>query len=157
VDGRARADRGAALHLRAAAELAREDGILDALQLHGERRNEAPPGLIESARCTTADRSRLVQACSSARVVLAPPAQDLLEPEDERRAIHAICFELREELEAVTKLADEAAQLFGLQRALRSARLAARFAPRARAGGHALRSRCAAGGTQRRGERSQQD
>ena len=97
----------------AAEELAREDGILDALQLHGERRNEAPPGLIESRAIYHSARSRLVQAmleCAASFSRLR--AQDLLEPEDERRAIHAICFELREELESVTKLADEAAQLF---------------------------------------------
>ncbi len=108
----------------AASELAREDGILDALQLHGERRNEAPPGLIESRALYHSGRSRLVQAmleCAASFSRLR--AQDLLEPEDERRAIHAICFELREELEAVTKLADEAGQLFpgrpqrGLERA----------------------------------------
>ena len=97
----------------AAAELAREDGILDALQLHGERRNEAPPGLIESRALYHSARSRLVQAmleCAASFSRLR--SQELLEPEDERRAIHAICFELREELECVTKLADEAAQLF---------------------------------------------
>ncbi len=96
-----------------AVELAREDGILDALQLHGERRNEAPPGLIESRALYHSARSRLVQAmleCAAAFSRLR--AQDLLEPEDERRAIHAICFELREELEVLTKMADEAAQLF---------------------------------------------
>jgi hypothetical protein len=36
----------------------------------------------------------------------------MLDPEDERRALHTICFELREELEAVVKQADEASQLF---------------------------------------------
>jgi hypothetical protein len=97
----------------AAVELAREDGILDALQLHGERRNEAPPGLIESRALYHSARSRLVQAmleCAASFSRLR--AQDLLEPEDERRAIHAICFELREELECVNKLAEQAAQLF---------------------------------------------
>lgn len=97
----------------AATELAREDGMLDALELHGEHRNEPPPGLIESRSLYQSARSRLVQgvlefAASLSRL----RAQDLLEPEDERRAIHAICFELREELEGVTKLAEEASQLF---------------------------------------------
>jgi hypothetical protein len=97
----------------AACELAREDGILDALQLHGERRNEAPAGLIESRALYHSGRSRLVQAMLEAAASFSRlRAQELLEPEDERRAIHAICFELREELESVTKLADEAAQLF---------------------------------------------
>jgi len=97
----------------AAAELAREDGILDALQLHGERRNEPPPGLMESRALYHSARSRLVQAmleCAASFSRLR--AQDMLEPEDERRALHAICFELREELEGVTKLAEEAGQLF---------------------------------------------
>jgi len=97
----------------AASELARQDGILDALQLHGERRNEPPPGLMESRALYHSARSRLVQgmlecAASLSRV----RAQDMLEPEDERRALHAICFELREELEQVAKQADEASQLF---------------------------------------------
>ena len=97
----------------AAGELARQDGILDALQLHGERRNEPPPGLMESRALYHSARSRLVQAmleCAASFSRLR--AQDMLEPEDERRALHAICFELREELESVTKLADEAGQLF---------------------------------------------
>ena len=97
----------------AASSLARQDGILDALQLHGERRNEPPPGLMESRALYHSARSRLVQgmlecAASLSRV----RAQDMLEPEDERRALHAICFELREELEQVAKQADEASQLF---------------------------------------------
>jgi len=97
----------------AACELAREDAILDALQLHGERRNEAPAGLIESRALYHSGRSRLVQAMLEAAASFSRlRAQELLEPEDERRALHAICFELREELESVTKLADEAAQLF---------------------------------------------
>jgi predicted Ser/Thr protein kinase len=108
----------------AAVELAREDGILDALQLHGERRNEPPPGLIESRALYHSARSQLVQAlleCAASFSRLR--AQDLLEPEDERRAIHAICFELREELECVTKLAEEASQLFpGRSRHLRDRR-----------------------------------
>ena len=108
----------------AAGELARQDGILDALQLHGERRNEPPPGLMESRALYHSARSRLVQAlleCAASFSRLR--AQDMLEPEDERRALHAICFELREELESVTKQADEAAQLFpGRPQHLRDAR-----------------------------------
>ncbi|MFI5314517.1 MAG: serine/threonine-protein kinase [Myxococcota bacterium] len=96
-----------------ASELAREDGILDALQLHGERRNEPPPGLMESRALYHSARSRLVQAMLECAASLSRlRAQDMLEPEDERRALHAICFELREELEAVLKHADEASQLF---------------------------------------------
>jgi hypothetical protein len=97
----------------AASELAREDGILDALQLHGEHRHEPPPGLMESRALYQSARSRLVQAMlESAAAFSRLRAQDLLEPEDERRALHGICSELREELESVTKLAEEAAQLF---------------------------------------------
>ncbi len=96
-----------------ATELAREDGMLDALQLHGEHRNEPPPGLIESRSLYQSARSRLVQAILEFAASLSRlRAQDLVEPEDERRAIHAICFELREELESVVKLADEASQHF---------------------------------------------
>jgi hypothetical protein len=97
----------------AASELAREDGILDALQLHGDRRNEPPPGLMESRALYQSARSRLVQAMLECAAALSRlRGQDLLEPEDERRRLHALCFELREELEAVSKLAHEAAQLF---------------------------------------------
>ena len=97
----------------AASELAREDGILDALQLHGERRNEPPPGLMESRALYHSARSRLVQAMLECAASLSRlRAQDMVEPEDERRALHAVCFELREELEAVQKQADEASQLF---------------------------------------------
>jgi hypothetical protein len=96
-----------------ASELSRQDGILDALQLHGERRNEPPPGLMESRALYHSARSRLVQAMlESAASLSRLRAQDMLDPEDERRALHAICFELREELEAVIKQADEASQLF---------------------------------------------
>ncbi len=97
----------------AASELARQDGILDALQLHGERRNEPPPGLMESRALYHSARSRLVQAMLECAASLSRlRAQDMVEPEDERRALHAVCFELREELEAVQKQADEASQLF---------------------------------------------
>ena len=97
----------------AASELARQDGILDALQLHGERRNEPPPGLMESQALYHSARSRLVQALLECAASLSRlRAQELLEPEDERRALHAICFELREELESVSKVAEEAGQLF---------------------------------------------
>jgi hypothetical protein len=97
----------------AASELARQDGILDALQLHGERRNEPPPGLMESRALYHSARSRLVQAMLECAASLSRlRAQDMLDPEDERRALHAICFELREELEAVIKQANEASHLF---------------------------------------------
>ena len=97
----------------AASELARQDGILDALQLHGERRNEPPPGLMESRAIYHSARSRLVQAMLECAASLSRlRAQDMLEPEDERRALHAICFELREELEGVLKQAEQASQLF---------------------------------------------
>jgi hypothetical protein len=97
----------------AASELAREDGILDALQLHGDRRNEPPPGLMESRALYQSARSRLVQAMLECAAALSRlRGQDLLEPEDERRRLHALCFELREELDAVSKLAHEAGQLF---------------------------------------------
>ncbi|HKC49872.1 MAG TPA: serine/threonine-protein kinase [Myxococcota bacterium] len=97
----------------AASELSRQDGILDALQLHGERRNEPPPGLMESRALYHSSRSRLVQGMlESAASLSRLRAQDMLDPEDERRALHAICFELREELEAVIKRANEASQLF---------------------------------------------
>ena len=97
----------------AASELAREDGILDALQLHGDRRNEPPPGLMESRALYQSARSRLVQAMLECAAALSRlRGQDLVEPEDERRRLHALCFELREELESVSKLAHEAAQLF---------------------------------------------
>jgi hypothetical protein len=97
----------------AASELARQDGILDALQLHGERRYQPPPGLMESRALYHSARSRLVQAMlESAASLSRLRAQDMLEPEDERRALHAICFELREELESVVKQANEASLLF---------------------------------------------
>ncbi|HTO71097.1 MAG TPA: serine/threonine-protein kinase [Myxococcota bacterium] len=97
----------------AASELARQDGILDALQLHGERRNEPPPGLMESRALYHSARSRLVQSMLECAASLSRVrAQDMLEPEDERRALHAICFELREELEDVVKQANEASLLF---------------------------------------------
>jgi protein kinase-like protein len=97
----------------AASELARQDGILDALQLHGERRNEPPPGLMESRALYHSARSRLVQAMLECAASLSRlRAQDMLEPEDERRALHGICFELREELESVVKQANEASLLF---------------------------------------------
>jgi predicted Ser/Thr protein kinase len=97
----------------AASELARQDSILDALQLHGERRHEAPPGLIESRALYHSARSRLVQAMLESSASLSRlRAQDMLEPEDERRALHMISFELRDELEAVQKQAAEAGQLF---------------------------------------------
>ncbi|HTO07902.1 MAG TPA: serine/threonine-protein kinase [Myxococcota bacterium] len=97
----------------AASELARQDGVLDALQLHGERRNEPPPGLMESRALYHSARSRLVQAMLECAASLSRlRAQDMLEPEDERRALHGIGLELREELEDVAKQASDASQLF---------------------------------------------
>jgi hypothetical protein len=97
----------------AASELARQDGVLDALQLHGERRNEPPPGLMESRALYHSARSRLVQAMLECAASLSRlRAQDMLDPEEERRALHGICFELREELESVVKQANEASLLF---------------------------------------------
>ncbi|HTO52930.1 MAG TPA: serine/threonine-protein kinase [Myxococcota bacterium] len=97
----------------AASELARQDSILDALQLHGEQRYQPPPGLMESRALYHSARSRLVQAMlESAASLSRLRAQDMLEPEDERRALHGICFELREELESVVKQANEASLLF---------------------------------------------
>ena len=71
------------------------------------------PDSWRAARSYHSARSRLVQAMLECAASLSRlRAQDMVEPEDERRALHAICFELREELESVSKQADEASQLF---------------------------------------------
>ena len=100
----------------AARELAALEPILDALKLHGERRFEPPPGLLESrARLGTAHRCLAQSLLEATATLSAIRGVEILEAAETVADLRAVCAHLNEEVEAQRLAVKEAFGLFPLR------------------------------------------
>lgn len=100
----------------AARELAALEPILDALVLHGERRFEPPPGLLESrARLGTAHLCLAQSLLETTATLSAIRGVEILDAAETVADLRAVCARLNEEVEAQRLAVKEAFGLFPLR------------------------------------------